>query len=566
MTNKLYFIYCRKSSESEDRQVLSIESQVKELTNSANKLNLELIGHLLTESKSAKVTGRPVFNSMLERIEAGEANSILVWHPDRISRNPYDSARIIGLIDAGKLLEVSTPSQKFTNTPIDKFMLGFLMMQAKFENDNKGENVKRGLKTKAEKGWLPSGAKPGYMNDKYAEKGNKTVKKDPIRFPLIRKAWDMMLTGLYSPPQILRKLNDEWGYRTPKHKRIGGKPMCRSMIYQVFTDPFYYGEFEYPAGSGIWHKGKHQAMITKDEFDKVQILLGRKGRAKPKTHQFFATGLIRCGECGAMITAEEKWQIICSNCKFKFASQNKESCPKCQTPVEEIVNPTILHYTYYHCTKRINPHRTQGSIRQENLEQQIENLLSKIQISERFKEWAIKYLNEVNDNETNDRNAVLGSLQETYGDCLKRIDNLLKLKISPQNTDGSLISDDEFKKQKAALSKEKASLEEKLNDTGYRVTKWLELAEKTFDFACHTKYRFNNGDLQTKKEILLGLGQNLLLKDKTVLVELERPLHFIEKAVQEESTISARLEPSKKPIVKGNLEDYWAKNPSLLPR
>ncbi|KKS11247.1 MAG: hypothetical protein UU67_C0079G0009 [Candidatus Daviesbacteria bacterium GW2011_GWB1_41_5] len=562
MTNKLYFIYCRKSSESEDRQVLSIESQKEELLKLAQR-NKFIVKEIFSEAQSAKAPGRPVFNEMMAKIHNNEACGILCWKLDRLARNPIDGGSIIWALKEYKT-EIVTPSQIFRQEDENTILMYIEFGMAQKFVDDLSKNVKRGLKTKAEKGWLPSGAKPGYMNDKYAEKGNKTIKKDPIRFPLIRKAWDMMLTGLYSPPQILRRLNEEWGYRTTEHKRIGGKPMSRSMIYLVFTDPFYYGEFEYPTGSGTWHKGKHQAMITKDEFDRVQILLGRKGRAKPKTHQFFATGLIKCGECGAMITAEEKWQIICSNCKFKFVSQNKECCPKCKTPIEEIVNPKILHYIYYHCTKRINPKCTQGSIRQEDLEQQIESLLSKIRISERFKEWAIKYLNEVNDNETNDRNAVLGSLQEAYNSCLKRIDNLLNLKISPQNTDGSLISDEEYKKQKAALSKEKTNLEEKLNDTGYRVTKWLELAEKTFDFACHARDRFNTGDLQTKKEILFGLGQNLTLKDKTVLVELERPLHFIEKAVQEESTISARLEPNKKPAVTGKLEDYWVKNPSML--
>src|SRR3989304_842315 len=104
--------------------------------------------------------------------------------------------------------------------------------------------------------------------------------------------------------------------------------MCRSQIYRVFTDPFYYGYFQYPEGSGIWHKGKHKPMVEKEEFDRVQMILGRKGSPRPRTHEFAYTGAIRCGECQAMVTAEEKWQIICSNCRIKFASLNKEACPK----------------------------------------------------------------------------------------------------------------------------------------------------------------------------------------------------------------------------------------------
>ncbi len=558
-----FLIYCRKSSEQEDRQVLSNESQVSELKALANKLGIRKF-EVLTESKSAKVEGRPTFNSMIEKIERGEIDSILVWHPDRLSRNPYDSARIIRLFDSGHLIEVSTPSQKFTNTPTDKFMLAFLMLQAKLENDNKGVNVKRGLKTKAENGWLPSGAKPGYMNDKYAEKGNKTILKDPDRFPLIRKCWELMLTGTYTVAQILRILNGEWGYRTPKHKRIGGKPMSRSMLYLVFADPFYYGEFEYPVGSGNWHKGKHESMITKDEFDRIQALLGRKGRQKPKTHQFAYTGLLTCGECGALITAEEKWQIICPHCKLKFASQNKNSCPNCQILIEEMANPTILHYIYYHCTKRKYPNCTQRSVDVGDFEKQVDDLLSKIQISERFKNWAIKYLNEISDREVDDRNSVLSSLQDAYNDCVKRIDNLVKLKISPQNTDGSLFSDDEFKSQKQSLLKEKIDLEEKLNDTGARISKWVELSEKSFEFACYAKYWFANGDMQKKREIFFGLGSNLKLFDKIVRLDLDRPLEYIGQAKNDVPEISPTFEPKEKSLTETQMETFYSQNPTLL--
>src|SRR5258706_15588078 len=185
-----YFIYARKSSEDEERQILSRESQINELKLIVQKLSLKVVS-ILQESKSAKTPGiRNEFNQMLEEIRSGKADSILVWHPDRLSRNAEDSAKLITLIDSGHLLEVRTPTQVFTCSPMDKFMLGFFMMNAKLENDSKGVNVKRGLKAKSEMGWLPSGAKPGYANDKWAEKGNKTIVKDPDRFILIQKAWE----------------------------------------------------------------------------------------------------------------------------------------------------------------------------------------------------------------------------------------------------------------------------------------------------------------------------------------------------------------------------------------
>ena len=165
------------------------------------------------------------------------------------------------------------------------------------------KNVKRGVDSKLAKGWKPNVASLGYLN----EKEEKTIVEDQERFPLIRKMWDLMLTGTKSPPQILEIANQQWGFRTRKTKRLGGKELSRSGIYRIFTNPFYAGIISY---GGKEYDGKHKAMITLSEFDRVQYLLGRKGKARPKTHAFAFTGLIRCGECGCVYTAETKRKLI----------------------------------------------------------------------------------------------------------------------------------------------------------------------------------------------------------------------------------------------------------------
>lgn len=562
---KNYFIYARKSSESEDRQVLSIDSQIEELRELAKKLHLDVIEPSYKESQSAKEPGRPKFNQLMERVLAGEAQGIICWKLDRLARNPIDGGSVIWAIKQNGI-EIVTPSQTFNQQNENSILMYIEFGIAQKFVDDLSKSVKRGLNTKAEKGWLPSGAKPGYMNDKYAEKGSKTILKDPDRFPLMRRAWDCMLTGTYTVMQILRLLNDEWGYRTQKHKRIGGKPMTRSQIYKTLIDPFYYGEFEYPGNSGVWHKGKHEPMITREEFERVQRLLGRYGRPRPKTRSFAYSGLLECGECHATITAEEKFQIICPNCKCKFASQNKDACPKCKTPIEEMKNPTLLHYIYYHCTRRKDPNCTQKSIRAEDLDKELDKTLARLQISERFKDWAIKYLNELNNKEMKENVATLKSLQSANEDIEIRLNNLLKLKISPQNADSNLLNDEDYRKEKERLTGEKNRISEKLGGTNYQAEKWRETAEKTFDFACHARYWFANGDRQMKREILTGLGSNLELYERSVRVNLEKPLQFIELAINEEPTISEMFEPKEKIETTLQLESLWLQNPSLLPR
>lgn len=494
-----YFIYCRKSSESEDRQVLSIESQMHELKSLAERLNLTVVD-TLTESYSAKAPGRPIFNNMVKRINQGKADGIICWKLDRLARNPIDGGQISWMLQQGVIRHIQTYDRSYYPQDNVLIMGVELGMANQFILDL-SKNVKRGLKTKAEKGWRPGFAPLGYLNDKSKGKGMNEIVKDPDRFKLVKKVWGLMLTGGYSPTKILDIANNKWGFRT-----VHGKPLSRSGIYRILTNPFYYGWFEYPQRSGNWYKGSHQPMITAQEFDKVQLLLGRNGRPRPKTHNFAFTGLIRCGQCGATVTAEEKNQVICSVCRYKFSSNHTLTCPKCQTPVEKMKSPTILKYVYYHCTKRKNPKCSQGSIEIRELEKQIDKYLSRIHISESFKNWAIKYLKEENNNEIASRETIISTQRKAYDSCLKKLDNLFTLRISPLNTNGSLLSDQEYARRKAELIKEKAHLEEIINDTSGRVERWLDDAEKTFEFACYARKWFANGSPEEKGQILQSLG------------------------------------------------------------
>jgi DNA invertase Pin-like site-specific DNA recombinase len=196
-----YILYCRKSTEDEDRQILSIESQDRELRLVAERENLN-ITLTLHESKSAHKRGRPIFNELMKRIEQGEANALLVWQPNRLGRNAYDGGWIITLMDEGKINDIRTPFRSYRNTPEDKFFLQLEFGMAKKDSDDKSINVIRGLKTKVLKGWRPGMSPLGYLNDKTKDRGERDIIPDPERFPLVRKVWDMMLLGTHSVRRI----------------------------------------------------------------------------------------------------------------------------------------------------------------------------------------------------------------------------------------------------------------------------------------------------------------------------------------------------------------------------
>ncbi len=562
--NLTYIAYSRRSSEDyEDRQVESIESQERELREVKSRESLNIKG-FISESKTAHKIGRPVFNQLLTDIEEGRVNAILTWHPNRLARNPYDAGRIIYLIDEGKLLEVRTPSRVFRNTPTDKFMLNLEFTISKKDSDDKSEVVKRGLKNKLLMGWRPGVAPHGYLNDRATESGHRRILTDPDRFDFLKRIFQLKYEGM-PVRKILKIANDEWGFRTREKKRKPSVPLCISTLYAILKNPFYCGRYYY---SGEWFEGKHEKAVEPEVFDHIQIMLGSKGlKAKPHTHEFSYTGLIRCGECNGVVTAEDKVQIMCSNCKFKFSitAKNNKECARCHLLIEDMINPKILNYTYYHCTKRVTPNCTQRSVEIKPLEEQIAFLLDSIEISDCFMDWAIRQINEDFDQERDFREEKIKSLRRTHDDYRQQLDNLLKLKISAGNTDGSLLSDDQFKAQKQVLETQLKNLDTHLLEVDDRMVKKIDEAKDKFDFAAHAKQRFDiTKDLSVKREILSALGSNLTLKGKILDLQPHPHIKIIKEIRDEVPEVRRSFEPNKEGFTGAQLYALYASSPVVL--
>jgi DNA invertase Pin-like site-specific DNA recombinase len=542
-----YFIYARKSSESEDQQVASIDSQIRELQSVAKRENITIVD-VLSESQSAKAPGRPIFNDMLARLSRGGAKGILCWKLDRLARNPVDGGNISWMLQQGIIQRIQTHER--TYTPSDNV----LMMSVEFGMANQfvrdlSQNVKRGLLSKVEKGWYPGVAKPGYLNDPLAIKGQRKIKKDPYRFPLLKRAFDMVLAG-HRPIQVYRKLVHDWGYQTPKRRKLGGKPLVDSIFYRILSDPFYYGLFEFPKNSGNWYRGKHEPMITEEVFWRIQELLGKKGRPRPKTETFAYTGLITCGQCSAAITAEIKEQVVCSVCKYKFSSKNRSACPKCETLINKMKNPKHRRYEYYHCTKRKKIPCSQGVVAVNALETQVGDLLQELTISETFKDWFLKQLDEHKQKNVADQKPIMASLQEAYDDCQKRLNNLLMLKISPQNSNGDLLSDVEFASQKSDFTRKLRGLEQKMANAGHDEETWTENCTRAFRFACYAYTHFQKGSPETKRMILSELGSNHALYNKKLNVSVHKYLCVAKELENGFHAQNSRFEPENSGLYK----------------
>src|SRR3989344_2928843 len=276
-----YLGYARKSSEdNKERQAASLPEQLYVLEGIKAKHTLNVV-EVLQESKSAHKPGREIFNNMLARIESGEANAILTWHPNRLCRNALDAGQLLYLMDEDKLVEIRTPSRTYRNTPEDKFMLTLEFGISKKDSDDKSIVVERGLEKKARDGWRPGVAPQGYLNDKATESGLRKIPTDPERMPYIKKIFELFHSGTPAI-EIHRIADEEWHFKTRQHKRIGGKPLSLSMIYFILTNPFYCGKFEYPLGSGKWYEGGHEKAVSEEVFNEIQMKLGGRSQYKLK--------------------------------------------------------------------------------------------------------------------------------------------------------------------------------------------------------------------------------------------------------------------------------------------
>ncbi len=494
-------IYARKSSESEDRQVLSIDSQVRELQDFARKDGLAVCA-VYTESKSAKAPGRPVFTQLIRKVQKGDLDGIICWKLDRLARNPVDGGALIWAMEEGHLNIIHTPQRRFSNTGNDKFWLQMEFGIAKKYVDDLADNVKRGLRAKIAAGWMPGVPPLGYLNDR----NSRTVIPDPERFLLVRKMWDLMLTGTYTPMGVLEVATNQLGLRTRRFSRYGGGPVQYSTIYGILTNPFYYGAIRY---SKELFPGSQKPMITKAEFDRVQEILGLASRPRPQEYTFAFTGLITCGECGAAITAEHK-----TNRRYGYK------------------------YVYYHCTRRKRTVRcSQKVIERAVLEKQISSFLRSLTISKKLRDWTLVVLRELHDEESEKGRKALKALHHRYESCQFEITELLGLRLR------KILSDDEYLAKKNDLESERVRLRELLEDNDSRFDHVFRSCEDAFEFASKAQEQFDNGSLEQKRAILRHCGSNLSLKDGILSIQPEKPFKLIQNALLSHEVQKLKFEP-----------------------
>lgn len=504
-----YVLYARKSSEEKNKQVQSIDDQVAALQPVIRERGLDVVA-VLTESRSAKAPGRPVFNRMLEMIDRGQADAVLCWHLNRLTRNEIDSGTIRWLLRNGAIREIVTPGRVYR--PEDNALVTAVesAMGEQFLVELK-QSSRRGVLSKIEKGWFPGHVPPGYRNDVLTH----TITRDPARWDLVRRAWEEMLAGRTGVPALAARMTSEWGYRGP---RAGGAGMARNTLYNVLSNPFYTGVFVF---EGRLYPGRHEPMVTHEEFAAVQRLLGR-GEPKPNhtRHAFAFSGLIRCGHCGRAVCADRKRKVLKATGGTTGGATGEER-----------------FYTYYACSRggKCNPHR----LREEAVEAKVAAWLEGITLPPEYVAFAREVAQRARDEMRRAEEAVRSSQERTLAGTERQIDELIRMRAL------GLVDDAEFARTRERLKAERLELLERSDRSNRAMERGWEEAVAVAEFCAGAGRRFTVGGVTEKGRVARQLGAAYTLKDGVLLIE-EHELLGLVRAHNEKAAAPPRpFEPAE---------------------
>jgi len=473
--NQKYFIYARKSTDVEDVQVQSIEGQLDELRILAKKENLNIVDKFV-EKQSAKIPGRPIFNRMLDLIEKGLASGIICWHPDRLARNSVDGGKIIYLVDTGKISALKFNTFWFEPTPQGKFMLSMSFSQSKYYVDSLSENTSRGLRQKARGGFCPGVAPIGYLNDSRS----KIVVLNKKVSPIIKEAFERYAVGDQRMLDISLFLASKGILQRNK------KPYRLGRVKNILTNSYYYGHFCF---AGEIYEGRYDPIVSKALFDKVQEVLNSKNKqwsyAKLERIPKPFLGLLRCGECGMMVTAENK--------------------------IKRYKNGNITTYHYYRCTKKnkfvkcYQPYSTT----EESIHSQLTTLLKKYALRQ---DWSNQMLLKLKQEESDIYQSSLSLISTKR----KEIDNLnTKLKILLDTYLDQEVDKEIYRQKKFELVSKRKTIEEQIINLQNKKGSWIEPMRNWISEATEVTKVAESADLQLKKVLAVKIfGSNLFLENK----------------------------------------------------
>ena len=498
--------YNRKSSESEERQILSIDSQVDENKKMASQFGVKILA-VLKESKSGKMSNkRPVFTQMIKDIKNGKYDSIVCWKIDRLARNMIDGGVIMDMLQRGVIKCIITPNKIYLSSE------NTLLMAVEFGSANQfvrdlSVNVKRGQTKKASMGFPHGVATLGFLNDKSEEKGNRKWKVDKVRLSKINLLLRKFLEGGYTGGKLYDYAVDELGLTTVARGHSGGMPIMRSRIYEILKDPIYAGFFYYGGERYELHKSLPR-IITESEHIKILRLLGQHSLPKVQDHKTVYSGLIR-SPMGHILAQDVKLQAIC-DCKRKFSCTLSTICPTCGTDIPQMSCPKLLEYSYHYDNRKKKSKQPYKSITEKKITKELIAVASSdLSLSSDLVKWSKENLYQLKDGSFQDALTAEINIEE---DKKKYDEEKLKARAMLRS---EKISEEDYKADLSDIEQRYKHVSKKKN---IDEVDWMSRLNEIVSFSESIEEVLKNGSLDQKRKVLFALGSNLVWNEENLCI------------------------------------------------
>ena len=478
MSKPKYFLYARKSTEDDDRQVMSIEAQLFELRQHARKENLEILEEF-QESKSAKTPGRPIFNEMMSKIEKMGNVGVLSWHPDRLARNSMDGGRIIYAVDQKKIVSLRFSTFWFEPTPQGLFMLQVAFGQSKYYSDNLSENIKRGVRQKLRRGEWLNLAPFGYVNNPKL----RNIEPHPTNAKIVKRAFTEYAKGTHTYLSLGEFLADLGVVSR------NGTPLAKVSIKRMLANRAYLGFVKH---GDEWFEGNFEPIISPSLFEAVQRVLKDKEKPNGKNrnkHSFPFTGLFRCGECASMITAQ-------------FAKGNGGV------------------YRYYRCSKKKGV-CSQSYVQEKDLAEQLQTRLQTISLCNRYTDWMLDKVKEWEREETSASQSEIQNLSDKIKASEARLEKLVSAYL-----DGD-IPKEIYLKQKDKAMRVTLALQTEMKDFEKGRKNWVEPLRSWILDTKQADFLSSSDNFSEISSFVKKVGTNHAVRDKTAHFSVPSPSAFV---------------------------------------
>ena len=481
---KQFVALARVSSREQEREGFSLEVQEDALKRYATQAGGEIAKLFRIAETASKGDERKTFRELVAYAKKNAAflDGLLFYKVDRAARNLFDYVELERLESEYDLPFISV-SQPTENTPAGRMMRRTLANMASFYTEQQSVDVREGLSRRVQEGWFVSRGPYGYRNVR--KEGRGMIEIDPQAAANVRRIFHLYAYENLTLDGLVERINAEGlVFRASQPK------FPRSTVHAILNDRAYIGEILH---KGEWYPGKHEPLIDRATWDRVQALLG--GHVYQSHAITYAGDLIQCGHCGHPITGEK---------------------------VRKKTKTSERFYTYYRCTYYTKPGHPRIRVTEADLDRQVLAVFDKMRVEdEKVRDWFRLVLASQTRDSQAESLSQRAELQRQETLLVQQQDRLLNLRLAED------IDQQTFARKHTEIRDRLASIKLQLDVLDRSHDETAELASKVFELSQTLRQQWLTADYAAKRRILDIVFLNCRLDDVTLVPTMRKPFDVL---------------------------------------